>query len=157
MDQEKDISEELRELSDASALLLDEKTYTKESRDRLIEAVGLAKVALQSKENDAEKERAYARLCEAVDGLKVAEESRFSVRKLVSGKKKTEKTEQAKPEKRPRGSKPVGNVSWKNAAPYLICGAAIVGSAVFLVGSIAKKSEKASNAKKTHFWNRFFN
>ena len=82
MEQEKDVRTELRELTDSASLLLDETTYTKSSCDRLIEAIGLAKVALQNwKADDETLQKAYDGLCEAVDGLQNADEAAAGARK----------------------------------------------------------------------------
>ncbi|MBO4366920.1 MAG: hypothetical protein J5843_04605 [Clostridia bacterium] len=128
MEQEKDVRTELRELTDSASLLLDEQTYTKESCDRLIEAIGLAKVALQNwKADDETLRQACDGLCEAVDGLQNAEEASACKRKS------------AKKEKRKEAAKPA--FTWRKAAPYVICGAAIIGSAAYLVASLSRKPQ----------------
>ena len=72
-----DLRNDLRELVDSAALLLDENTYTDASCRRLIEAVGAGKVALQSMQTEEEDlQEAYGRLCEAVDGLETRDERR---------------------------------------------------------------------------------
>ncbi len=75
------LREDLRELTDAASVLLDDRLYTFESYRSLVQAVAYAKVALAN--GDAEEETlrgAYTGLCEAVDAMEVradpAEEQR---------------------------------------------------------------------------------
>lgn len=129
MEHETDIRTELRELTDSASLLLDDRTYNESSCNRLIEAIGLAKVALQNwKADDETLQRAYDGLCEAVDGLQTVEEPSSERPK---GRKR--KNESGHPRK--------SDLSWRKAAPYLICGAAIVGSAAYLVASISRSGK----------------
>ena len=140
MEQEKDVRTELRELTDSASLLLDETTYTKSSCDRLIEAIGLAKVALQNwKADDETLQKAYDGLCEAVDGLQNADEAAAGARKNAKREKQSKTGQAGKPA-----------FTWRKAAPYVICGAAIVGSAAYLVASLSRKPQP----KKTSLLDR---
>ena len=141
MEQEKDVRSELRELTDSASLLLDEQTYTKDSCDRLIEAIGLAKVALQDWKADEETlQQAYDALCEAVDGLQGRKEEKRI------GKKQKAKKADSKPDDATREK----TFSLRKAAPYVICGAAIVGSAVYLVSNLRRPVK----TRKVSFWDR---
>ena len=142
---EKDILTELREMTDSASLLLDVETYSEESRRQLIASIASAKVALQNRKDEEGLLAAYEDLCNAVDSLET-----------VSGKSRSAAGGSARqPADKACGFKGKAerrkSVSLRTAAPYLICGAAIVGSAAFLVGSIAKKPA----AKKERFWERF--
>ena len=144
-----DLRNDLRELVDSAALLLDENTYTDASCRRLIEAVGAGKVALQSMQTEEEDlQEAYGRLCEAVDGLETRDERRG--RKSATRQKG--KTKRKSPSAAVTGG--AGNFSWRDVAPYVICGAAIAGSAAFLVSSLGKR-KAAKPLRKEHFWDRW--
>ena len=143
-----DLRNDLRELVDSAALLLDENTYTDISCRRLIEAVGAGKVALQSMQTEEEDlQEAYGRLCEAVDGLETRDEHRGKSARRQSGKTKRKDPSAA----RTGGA---GNFNWRDVAPYVICGAAIAGSAAFLVSSLGKRKE-SKPLRKEHFWDRW--
>lgn len=122
------LTEELQELIESGSLFLDEKTYSEDSRKRLIEALGFAKAALAGGEEDMQRQ-ACGRLCEAVDGLE-----------LKGGKP------EAKRNKKP--------ATWRDAAPYLICGAAVVGSAVLLAGSVIKKPKQKTGGPLSRWFGR---
>lgn len=69
-----ELREELRELTDAAAVLLDDRLYTFESYRALVQAVAYAKVVLANDESEEETMRgAYTGLCEAVDGMELRE------------------------------------------------------------------------------------
>ena len=70
----KELREELRELTEASQVLLDDRLYTFESYRMLVQAVAYAKVTLADETAGEETLReAYAELCEAVDGMALRE------------------------------------------------------------------------------------
>ncbi len=76
------LREDLRELTDAASVLLDDRLYTFESYRSLVQAVAYAKVALAN--GDAEEETlrgAYTGLCEAVDAMEVREDAPEAPRK----------------------------------------------------------------------------
>lgn len=100
-----ELREELRELTDAAAVLLDDRLYTFESYRALVQAVAYAKVVLADEKAEEETLRgAYTGLCEAVDGMELRETE-------------SETSEQAK-EKRE---------GLQKALPYLLGGAALGG------------------------------
>lgn len=68
----KELREELRELTEASQVLLDDRLYTFESYRTLVQAVAYAKVVLADDTSDEEMLReAHTELCEAVDGMEL--------------------------------------------------------------------------------------
>lgn len=90
-----ELREDLRELTDAAAVLLDDRLYTFESYRTLVQAVAYAKVALA---NDAAEEEtlrgAYTGLCEAVDGMELRE---TEPQEKDAGEKKAELRQKAFP------------------------------------------------------------
>ncbi|MCH5182584.1 MAG: hypothetical protein J1E00_00275 [Oscillospiraceae bacterium] len=101
-----ELREELRELTDAAAVLLDDRLYTFESYRALVQAVAYAKVMLANEAAEEETLRgAYTGLCEAVDGMELRETE-------------PQASEQAKGKR--EGLK-------KKAFPYLLGGAALGG------------------------------
>ncbi len=75
--QREEICKELRELTEAAALLPDDRVYTAESYHALVQAVAYAKVFL-ARENASEDtlRGALAGLGEAIDGLELREEDK---------------------------------------------------------------------------------
>ena len=100
-----DLREDLRELTDAATVLLDDRLYTFESYRALVQAVAYAKVALADDAAAEETLRgAYTGLCEAVDGMELREkpsEEKSADKKQAEGLQK--------------------------ALPYLMGGAALCG------------------------------
>lgn len=127
---DKEVKVELRDMVDSSSLLLDENLYSKKSVQELIEAIAFAKVTLKESENDEDTlQEALQKLCDAIDNLQTREEEKIE--------KKEARAEQNK------------NLSgWKKAAPYVICGAAIVGSAAFLVANLCGQKKTADFSLK---------
>ena len=122
-----ELREELRELTEASEVLLDDQLYTFDSYRALVQAVACAKVALADDEADEDTlEDAYEELCDAVDEMELREN-------------------QAKGAKKADGSKPD---ALKKALPYLLGGAALGG---LLLGKKlfgGKKKEKTTKEGK---------
>lgn len=120
----KDLREELRELTEASQVLLDDRLYTFESYRALVQAVAYAKVALA---DEAAEEKtlqvAYEELCDAVDGMEL--------------RKNRPQPEFVKQEDEQKGAK------LQKALPYLLGGAALSGLLLGkkLFGKKKKKDE----------------
>ena len=103
-----ELREELRELTDASEGLLDDRLYTFESYCTLVRAVAYAKVALANEDAAEETlQDAYTGICEAVDAMELRENRP----QTVPVKKKSEKKADG----------------LKKALPYLLGGAALGG------------------------------
>lgn len=121
-----ELREELRELTGASEVLLDDRLYTFESYRTLVQAVAYAKVALA---NDAAEEEtlrgAYTGLCEAVDGMELREHRPQPAPAM------------RKSEKKPEGL--------QKALPYLLGGAALGG--LLLGRKLFGKKKKKGKAK----------
>ncbi len=103
------LREDLRELTDAASVLLDDRLYTFESYRSLVQAVAYAKVALAKE--DAEEETlqgAYTGLCEAVDAMEVREDSPEEKQENRSGSNN-------------------GQDTLRKALPFLLGGAVIGG------------------------------
>lgn len=119
-----ELREELRELTEAAEVLLDDRLYTFESYRTLVQAVAYAKVALANDEAEEETLRgAYTGLCEAVDGM----ELRGDPPQATSVKSKSEKKAEG----------------LQKALPYLLGGAALGGLLLGkkLFGKKKRKSE----------------
>ena len=100
-----ELREELRELTEASAVLLDDRLYTFDSYRTLVQAVAYAKVVLADDSAEEKTLReAHAGLCEAVDGMEL--------------RKQAEPAES-------RDEKKAENL--QKALPYLLGGAALGG------------------------------
>lgn len=120
----KELREELRELTEASQVLLDDRLYTFDSYRTLVEAVAYAKVMLADDMAEEETLReAYAALCEAVDGMEL--------RKTRSQPEFSADEDEQKAEK------------LQKALPYLLGGAALGGLLLGkkLFGKKKKKDE----------------
>lgn len=101
-----ELREELRDLTEASEVLLDDQLYTFESYRTLVQAVAYAKVALANEAAEEETLRgAYTGLCEAVDGMELRD-SEPQTAKTADGKKPQ---------------------ALRKALPYLLGGAALGG------------------------------
>lgn len=120
----KELREELRELTEASEVLLDDRLYTFESYRTLVQAVAYAKVALANDEAEEETLRgAYTGLCEAVDGMELREDRPQAAPVKSKDEKKAE--------------------GLQKALPYLLGGAALGGLLLGkkLFGKKKRKSE----------------
>ena len=119
-----ELREELRELTEAAAVLLDDRLYTFESYRSLVQAVAYAKVVQADESSSEETLRgAYTGLCEAVDGMELRETepqaSKDADRKQGEGLQK--------------------------ALPYLLGGAALGG--LFLGKKLFGKKKKKDEPK----------
>ena len=120
----KDLREELRELTEASQVLLDDRLYTFESYRTLVQAIAYAKVVLADETAEEETLReARAELCDAVDGMEL--------------RKNRPQPEFVKEEDEQKAEK------LQKALPYLMGGAALGGLLLGkkLFGKKKKKNE----------------
>lgn len=123
----KELREELRELTDASSVLLDDRLYTFESYRTLVQAAAYAKVALANENAEEETLRgAYTGLCEAIDAMELREDE-----------PRTAKTADAKKT----------DAMLKKALPYLLGGATLGG---VLIGKklFGKKKPKKTSKEQ---------
>ena len=122
-----ELREELRELTEASQVLLDERLYTFESYRMLVQAVAYAKVMLADETASEETLReAYSALCEAVDGMEL--------------RKTHPQPELAKCEEEKKAEK------LQKALPYLLGGAALGG--ILLGKKLFGKKKKKDEPKE---------
>ena len=122
-----ELREELRDLTEASSVLLDDQLYTFESYRTLVQAVAYAKVALANEASEEETLRgAYTGLCEAVDGMELRETEPKTAAKKSDGKK---------PE------------ALQKALPYLLGGAALGG--LLLGKKLFGRKKKENTAKES--------
>lgn len=123
-----ELREELRELTEASSVLLDDRLYTFESYRTLVQAVAYAKVALANEHAEEETLRgAYTGLCEAIDAMELRE------------------TEAQKPVAKKAHTK-IADAKLRTALPYLLGGAALGG--VFLGKKLFGKKKQKKTFKK---------
>ena len=121
-----ELREELRELTEASEVLLDDRLYTFETYRTLVQAVAYAKVALADEAVKEETLReAYTGLCEAVDGMELRENRPEPELADCKDEKKAEKLQKA--------------------LPYLLGGAALGG---LLLGKKLFGKKKKKDAPK---------
>ncbi len=125
------LREELREMVEASSLLLDDRLYTFDSYRSLVQAVAYAKVALAKEAADEDMLRgAFSGLCEAVDAMEARADA------------------ESNPSAKFLCSKKANSDMLRRALPYLLGGAALGG---FVLGgkvfSRKKKKEKECVSK----------
>ena len=126
----KDLREDLKELTEASEVLLDDQLYTFDSYRTLVQAVAYAKVVLADEASDEETlQEAYTELCEAVDEMEPKAQPEPELIKTKAEKK---------------------SEGLQKALPYLLGGAALGGLLLGkkLFGKKKKKDEPKGEKKK---------